>query len=62
MSHKVLDYSWRTGWRPGDDPSHVKPTIPDGKVWHHDTGAATGQPLRAGPAFWPGLPDLATWP
>jgi LysM repeat protein len=23
-----------TGWRPGDDPSHVQPTIPHGKVWH----------------------------
>jgi nucleoid-associated protein YgaU len=25
---------WRIGWRPGDTPSHVHPTIPNGKVWH----------------------------
>jgi hypothetical protein len=54
---------WRTGWRPGDDTSHVRPTIPDGKVWHKvkpgDTlsaiAAAFGTTVGAIAALNPGL-------
>lgn len=54
---------WRTGWRPGDDSSHVKPTVPDSKVWHKvkpgDTlnalAAAFGTTVEAIAALNPGL-------